>query len=236
MNDKDFIKAVDLLEKEKGIARDIIISSLQEALERAYKKDYGDNDALVKVDINDKAGTIKMFHVKKIVEEVEDDLLEISLEDAQQISPTYQIGEDFLIPIDTDKFKRIAAIQAQQVLKQKIKEAEKNVILSEFLTKKEEIITGIIETVDDTKCVVKVGKATTILYRYNCLPTDKLIPGEIIKMYLADVLVQSKGSVLVVTRTDPNFLKKILENEITEIYDGTVEINILLVKPESVLK
>ena len=132
MNARELLGALDAFEQEKGISKDVVIEALKEALEKAYKKNT-DPDALCRVDINPVKGTIEMYEVKNVVEEVNDDLFEIELDDARKINPNLNIGDTLETPVDTDTLTRLAALQAKQVLTQKIREYEKQTIYDAYI-------------------------------------------------------------------------------------------------------
>ena len=223
MNAKELLGALDAFEQEKGISKEVVIEALKEALEKAYKKNT-DPDALCRVDINSVKGTIDMYEQKNVVEEVNDDLFEIELEDAQKINPNLKIGDVLETPVDPDTLTRLAAHQAKQVLTQKIREYEKQSVYDAYIDKKGDIIVGIVERIEPTFVLVNVGKTNAIMKINHILPGETFKVGQTIRVYVVDVDKSAQGAAVVVSRTDPGFLKRLFENEITEIFDGTVEI------------
>ena len=223
MNAKELLGALDAFEQQKGISKDVVIEALKEALEKAYKKNT-DPDALCRVDINPVKGTIDMYEQKNVVEEVSDDLFEIELEDAQKINPDLKIGDVLETPVDTETLTRLAALQAKQVLTQKIREYEKQTVYDAYIDKKGDIIVGVVERIEPTFILVNVGKTNAIMKINHILPGETFKVGQTVRVYVVDVDKSAQGAAVVVSRTDPGFLKRLFESEITEIFDGTVEI------------
>lgn len=223
MNAKELLNALDAFEQQKGINKDVVIEALKEALEKAYKRNT-DPDALCRVDINPIKGTIEMYEQKNVVEEVVDDLYEIELEDAKKINPNYKIGDIVETPVDPDTLTRLAALQAKQVLTQKIREYEKQTVYDAYIDKKGDIIVGVVEEIKPTFVLVNVGKTNAIMKINNILPGETFKKGQTIRVYVVDVDKSATGAAVVVSRTDPGFLKRLFESEISEIFDGTVEI------------
>ena len=223
MNAKELLGALDAFEQEKGISKDVVIEALKEALEKAYKKNT-DPDALCRVDINPVKGTIEMYEQKNVVEEVSDDLYEIELEDAVKVNPSLKVGDVLETPVDPDTLTRLAALQAKQVLTQKIREFEKQSVYDAYIDKKGDIIVGVVERIEPTFVLVNVGKTNAIMKINHILPGENFKVGQTIRVYVVDVDKSAQGAAVVVSRTDPGFLKRLFESEISEIFDGTVEI------------
>lgn len=223
MNAKELLGALDAFEQEKGISKEVVINALVEALEKAYKRNT-DPDALCRVEINPVKGTIDMYEQKNVVEEVNDDLFEIELEDAQKINPNLKIGDVLETPVDPETLTRLAALQAKQVLTQKIREYEKQTVYDAYIDKKGDIIVGVVERIEPTFILVNVGKTNAIMKINHVLPGETFKVGQTVRVYVVDVDKSAQGAAVVVSRTDPGFLKRLFESEITEIFDGTVEI------------
>lgn len=227
---KQFIKALDELEATKGISKESIIKALKEAMEKGFVKqlDSANNgdleEAKVRVDIDAKKGSIDMFILKNVVEEVEDDCLEISLEDANKEEEKYQIGDIYEIPVSTDDLTKLTAQNIKSVLRQKISEAEKLAIYEAFIDKKGEMIQGIVEKVDERSTIVNLGRTSVYLPNSQKIPGETFRVGEQIKLYIVDVLSTTKGAQINVSRSDAGFLKRLFEEEIHEIYEGIVMI------------
>ena len=223
MNARDLLNALDAFEQEKGISKEVVLDALKEALEKAYKK-HTDPDILCRADINGDLGTIEMYELKNVVENVEDDLFEIELEDAREINPNINIGEVLEISVDPDTLSRLAALQAKQVLTQKIREFEKQTVYDAYIDKKDDIIVGTIDRIEPSFIIVNVGKSNAIMKINHTIPGENFKVGQTVRVYVVDVDKSAQGAAVIVSRTVPGFLKRLFESEIPEIYDGTVEI------------
>ncbi|MFC4617381.1 transcription termination factor NusA [Camelliibacillus cellulosilyticus] len=219
----DLMEALFALEKDKGITKEVLIEALEAALISAYKRNFNQAQN-VRVEINEHTGTIKVLAQKEVVEEVEDPRLQISIDDAKSISPDYEIGDIVENEVTPRNFGRIAAQTAKQVVTQRVREAERGVIFSEFIDREEDIMTGIVQRQDRHFIYVDLGRIEALL------PVSELMPGENykthdrIKVYITKVENTSKGPTVMVSRTHPGLLKRLFELEVPEIYDGTVEI------------
>ncbi len=232
MDARNFIKALKALEGEKNIPSEIVIESLKQALVLAYQQKIENaKDSMARVEIDPKKGNIKMYAQKNIVEEVEDDYLEISLEDAKVYNPDYKVGDIFEKEVNVDDYNRMAALYVKQILRQKLREAEKQVIYDEYIDHKDDIIVGVIERVQPNYCLINVGKTNALMPSNMMIPNEKYEVGQNIKVYVVDVDKKAQGAQVVVSRSDPNFLKRLFEQEIIEIYDGTVEIRSISREP-----
>jgi N utilization substance protein A len=223
MNARELLNALDAFEQEKGISKEVVVEALKEALEKAYKK-HTDPDVLCRADINGDLGTIEMYELKNVVVDVEDDLFEIELEDAREVNPNINIGEVLEIPVDTETLSRLAALQAKQVLTQKIREFEKQTVYDAYIDKKDDIIVGTIDRIEPGFIIVNVGKSNAVMKINHTIPGESFKPGQTVRVYVVDVDKSSQGAAVIVSRTVPGFLKRLFESEIPEIYDGTVEI------------
>ena len=221
---KELLKAMDELEKEKGIKKDYLLESLESSLVTAYKKNYDSADN-VKIEINKENGQINVYSVKKVVEVVENPNLEISIEQAHKISKTLQIGDEANVEIIPKNFGRIAAQTAKQVVIQKIREAEREVVFSEYNDRKGEILTGIIQKADNSIVIMDLGKIEGIMPAKEQVNTEKYRVNDKIKVYVVDVTKGAKGNPqAIVSRSHPDFVRKLFEFEIPEIYEGLIEI------------
>ena len=221
MNGKEFIKAVDLLEKEKGIDRTIIFEAMEAALIAAYKKNF-DSMPNVKVVIDKKTGEIKVFSFLTVVEEVEDEYLEISLLDARKENKTYNLEDTIDTEVTPKDFGRVATSTAKQVLVQKIREAERNSIMNDFGDKQDEMLIGTVDLEDTDNYYINLGRSNGILPKKECIPGEKIKMGDTIKVYVSKVDNNGKGLLILLSRTHYGFLKRLFELEIPEISDGTV--------------
>ncbi len=225
INTKEFIKALDELEATRGISKDSILAALKEALEKAYRKQLGaDEDALVRADIDSIKGTIEMYHMKNVVEEVQDDFLEISLEDAQKSDKSLKVGDVWQEAVSTDELSKLAAMNVKSVLRQKMSEAEKAALYDAYQDKIGEMITGTVEKVDERSTIVNIGRTSVYLPNSQKIPGEVFSLGQTIKLYVMDVVSTTKGAQIAVSRADAGFLRRLFEEEIHEIYDGTVVI------------
>lgn len=226
MNAVEFIAALEEIEASKGISKDTILEMLKESLIKAYRKQLGGDDADVRVEINPEKGIIDMCQVKAVVDEVEDDFLQISVQDANDAdkSKKYKAGDEFVIPATIDELKKATAMSVKSMLKQKFAEAEKSILYETFKDKIGTIITGKVEKVDDRGISVNIVKTSVFLPKKELIGDEKFIVGETIKIYVDDVASGTKGAHIVVSRSKEGFLRCILAEEISEIYDGTVQI------------
>ncbi len=221
---KNFIKALNALEEERGISKQTVLDALSEALEKSYKKNYLGPDSIVKVHIDDVTGKIELFEIKHVVDDVMDEDYELSEEEAQEIDPKYHVGDDVVTEVSPDVFGRLAAIQTKQILRQKIREAEKEALYNEYVDKKDDIITGIVDRVEERFAIINIGKTGALLPVKAQIPGEKLTEGQHLKVYVSAVDKNTKGTHIAVSRTEPGLVKRLFEAEVPEIYDGTVEI------------
>jgi N utilization substance protein A len=220
---KEFIEALDQIEAEKGISKDILIDAIEAALISAYKRNYGTAQN-VKVYINRNSGEVKVFSIKNIVEEAENELLEISLEQAKQIDSNYEIGDVIEKEVTPRNFGRIAAQAAKQLVVQRIREAERGIIYDEFVNKESEIVTGIVQRISKGNIFIDLGKTEAILGLTEQIPGEIYKHNDRIKTYIVEVKKTTKGPQILVSRTHPGLVKRLFELEVPEIHDGIVEI------------
>lgn len=225
------VTAMQAIESERMIPKEIVVSALIEALTKAYRKQIEIADALVRVDINEDNGDLKLFHQKLIVEAVEDDELEIAIEDALLLDVDYKIGDYFEKEIPFEELGRAAAILAKSVLKQKIREAEKQAVHDEYFSKLHEMVSGFIESVEEKFVVINLGKTLAILPKAAQIPGERYTEKQRIKVVITEVNKDSKGAQVLVSRADPNLVRRLFENEVPEIYDGIVEIKAIARDP-----
>ncbi len=228
---QEFMNALDLVVKEKGIDKQIVIDAMTQALAAAYKKNEGITN--VRVDINEKTGEIKVFSFQTVVdsttavnEEGEEYQLDprtiIMLKDAKKIVPGIKVGETIEEEITPKDFGRVAASTAKQVVIQKIKEAEKLSISEEFKDKKDELLIGTLLREDQKNYYVDLGRSHGILPKDEIIPGEKLEMGSSIKVYVSKLEIGPKGPFILLSRTHYGFLKRLLEMEIPELTDGTI--------------
>ena len=217
---KEFLTALDSIIKEKGIEKEIVIEAMEQAMVAAFKKKTGNPNGRCKV--NEDTGEIKLYSFKTVVEEVNDDRLEISLEDARKIVPDIELGETIEKEEELKDFSRVAAGTAKQVVVQRVKEAEKKIVSDAFSDKKDELLVGILSREDSKNYYVDLGKAHGVLPKNETIPKEKLVMGSSIKVYVSKIEMGSKGIFILLTRKNYNFLKRLLESEIPELSDGSV--------------
>ena len=220
---KELVKAMQVLEEEKGISREVIKEALEMALSLAYKKNY-DQAQNVEVIFDEKKGTIKVYSVKEVVEVNYDSTLEVSLEEALKINRAYEIGDKIRFEVTPKDFGRIATQTAKHVIMQKIREAERDNIFEEFSQYLDEILTGTVERQDARFLYVNIGRVEAIMPVNEQIPTEVFAPDTRIKVYVAKVEKTNKGPQIVVSRAHADFLRRLFEQEVPEIYDGIVEI------------
>ena len=219
----ELIHALEQIEKEKGIGKEILIDAIEIALITAYKRNYG-SASNVEVYIDRSTGDVRVFALKNIVEEVTDPSGELSLEQANKFSADFEIGDIVEVEVTPRKFGRIAAQTAKQVVMQRIREAERGIIFEEFSNKEEDIVTGVISRFDRKNVVVDLGRAEAILPPSEQTPGEKYNIHDRIKAYVINVKKTSKSPQIFISRTHPGLVKRLLELEVPEIHDGTVEI------------
>lgn len=220
---KEMLGALDALEREKGISKSIVIEALEAAMVSAYKRHYGQAQN-VEVEFDDKKGDVHIFSVKEVTEEVMDSQLEVSLKEALKINGAYEIGDMIRFEVTPKDFGRIAAQTAKQVILQRVREAERSIIYNEFSAYENEIMQGIVERQDSRYIYVNLGKIEAVLSKQDQIPNEVYQPHDRIKVYISKVENTSKGPQVYVSRSHPDLLKRLFEQEIPEVYDGEVEI------------
>ncbi len=217
---KEFLTALDSIIKEKGIDKSIVIEAMEQAMVAAFKKKTGNPNG--KCTVNPETGEIRLCSFKTVVEEVNDDRIEISLEDARKIVPDINIGETIEKNEELTDFGRVAAGTAKQVVVQRIKEAEKNNITEEFKDKQDELLVGILSREDANNYYVDLGRTHGILPKDEIIPGEKLEMGSSVKVYVSKLDIGTKGVFILLSRKHYGFLKRLLELEIPELSDGSV--------------
>ena len=219
-------EVVEELEREKGISRDVIISSLCDAMVAAYKKHLRVKEIEnVEAILDEQAGEIGIFKGKTVVESVEDEENEIALAVAKEIDEDVEVGDEVRLEVTPEQFGRIAAQAANQVLTQRIREAERNLVLNEFLDKKGTLITGIIQKVDERRnVIVNIGKIDAIMPRKEQIPGEYYKPGNRIRVFVLNVKETTRLPQVIVSHAHPEIVRELFELEVPEIEDGIVEI------------
>jgi N utilization substance protein A len=221
----ELIMALDELEKERGIKKEYVLESIETALVTAYKRNFDVNSDNVKVTMNPETGETHVYEELEVVEKVENDKTQISLEEAKKTNVKLEIGDVVEKELMPKNFGRIAAQTAKQVIIQRIREASRDVIFNEFTEKKGEIVSGIIQKVDKALIVLDLGKIEGIMPLKEQIPTEKYSVNQKIRACVANVEKGPKGSTqIIVSRANNEFLRKLFELEIPEIYEGLIEI------------
>jgi N utilization substance protein A len=220
---KEFILAIEELEKEKEISKDLLVEAIESALVSAYKKNYGTSQN-VRVNVDRETGDINVFMRKDVVEEVLDPFIEVSLEDAKAIDPEYELNDVIEYQVTPKDFGRIAAQTAKQVVVQRIREAERGMIYDDFINKQSEVVTGIIHRISNATVFVNIGKTEGILPVTEQVKGEKYIVNNRIKVYIMDVKKTTKGPQVYLSRSHPGLVKRLFELEVPEIQDGIVVI------------
>ena len=224
IDNKELIIALDELEKEKGIKKEYIIESIETALVTAYKKNF-DSAENVKVVMDQTTGEAHLYAVKEVVEAVEDNKMQISLEEAKKTNKKIKVGETVDVELAPKNFGRIAAQTAKQVIIQKLREAERDVLYTEFNDRKGEIVSGIVQKADGGIVVLDLGKLEGVMPVKEQIPTEKYKVNDKIRGYVSDVIRGQKGNPqVIVSRSANDFVRKLFEFEIPEIYEGLIEI------------
>ena len=230
MDATKFLEALEEIAESKGISKEAIITALQESLRKAYEKQICDGYLVegvdVRVSITEDPAEIKMEYVRKVVEEVEDDILEISLEDANKgkKGKKYVVGDEYVVETSPDDMARLTALTVKSVLRQKLAEAEKVSLYENYKDKIGEMITGVVEKCDDRGAVVNVGRSSLYLTRKDLIGDEMLESGAPVRLYVSNVTGAESGKspMVRVSRADAGFLRRLFEEEVREIYDGTV--------------
>ena len=227
---KELLNAIAFLSKEKGVSTDVICDSLEAVLITAYKKEPEANPQ-ADVELNRETGDYRIVAAKTVVEDVVNDHGEISLEDARKLNPEYEVGDVVNVDVTPSNFGRIAAQAAKQVMIQRLREAERSIVYDEFYNRTDDIITGLIQRIENKNVYVDLGKAEAILPVSEQIPTETYTVGQRIKCYVVEVRKTTKGAQNLVSRTHPGLLKRLFELEVPEIYEGVVELKSVAREP-----
>ncbi len=220
----EFLNALDEIEKVKSISKDILLDAIDAALVSAYKRNYNTNHNNVVVNIDRESGEIRVYKQMEVVENVEDSFCQISLAEAKELGGKYEIGDMVSIEEKPADFGRIAAQTAKQVVMQRIKEAERSLIFDEFSEKEHKILTGVVQRIEKKNIYLDIGKTEAYLAPGEQVPTEEYTFHKRMKVYVTEVKRTTKGPLVTVSRTRPNLVVKLFEEEIPEIHDGIVEI------------
>jgi N utilization substance protein A len=219
----EFLEALRDLEKEKGITVDVLLEAIEAALLSAYKRNFGSLQN-AKVHIDRETGDCKVYAQRNVVEATEDPRLEISLAEARAVDPRYELGDVVETEVTPRNFGRIAAQTAKQVVVQRIREAERNIIYEEFANREGDIINGVVQRIENKNVFIELGKTEAILTPSEQMPGETYHQGERIKAYIIEVKKTTKGPQIFVSRTHPGLLKRLFELEVPELQEGVVEL------------
>ena len=222
----ELLQALDILEKEKGISKDILFEAIENSLVTACKNHFGKAENVV-VEMDRESGDFQCYYEKTVVEteeEVEDDCVQITLEDAKAISKKAKVGDVIKVAVNSKEFGRIATTNAKNVILQKIREEERASIFHLYSGKEKEVVTGIVQRYVGKNVCINLGKADALLTESEMVPGETFKPTERVKVFILSVSDTSKGPRITVSRSHPDMVKRLFEEEVTEIKDGTVEI------------
>ena len=216
-------RVIEQVSREKGVDREILIRTIEEAVRAAAAKKLG-QDYDLEVAFNEEMGEIEIFEFKEVVEGVSDEHVEVSLEDAREMDPDCELGDSLGIKMDMDELGRIAAQSAKQVLMQRLREAEKDIVYDDYKDRRGEIIHGIAQRFDKGGIIVNLGRTEAELPSKEQIPRESCKQGDRVRAYILDVKQFSRGPQIILSRTHPNFLSALFENEVPEIAEGIVRI------------
>lgn len=220
---KELLDALDVLEKEKEVNKEVMLEAIENSLITAYKNHFGKADN-VTVTVSRTTGDYSIIAAKEVVEQVEDPITQISVEEAQKIDKKFDIGDTVNVKVESKEFGRIATQNAKNVILQKIREEERKVIYDQYYGKEKDIVTGIVQKINGKNVSINLGKADAVLTEKEQVKGEVFTPTERIKLYIVEVKDTPKGPRIVVSRTHPELVKRLFEAEVAEVKDGTVEI------------
>ncbi len=219
----EFIEALEALERERGLSKDVLIEAIQTALITAFKRNFGAQQN-VRVEIDGETGQVQVFSLQTVVDEVEDESTEISVADAKAIDPRYEVDDVVETEVTPKSFGRIAAQTAKQVVVQRIREAERNVIFEQYIEKENEVLSAVIQRVEKRNVFLELGRTEGLLPAQEHMPGEEYNAGDRIKVYVLEVKNTPKGAQVLVSRTHPGLVKRLFELEVPEIKSGVVQI------------
>ena len=225
MNNKEFFEALKIMEAEKGIPAEFIANKISTAIITAVRKEYGGRE-IVFCDIDCEKQKFSVYLKKNVVEEIEDEYADILFEDAYKINKRSKVGGTVNIKLDTKHFGRIVAQTAKHVIRQGIRDVERDQALAEFQSRNRELVTAVVQRIDPKtgNASLSIGHSEAMLPKAEQVPGEVLKEGDHIKVYIVDVKDTEKGPKVMLSRTHPGLVKRLFENEVPEIYDGTIEI------------
>ncbi len=221
--DSELKRIIDQICREKGVDRGVLIKGLEEAVQAAARKKYGMEYDL-EVNYNEEIGEVEAFEFKEVVEVVMNEHLQVSLEEARDLDPESEVGDSLGMKMDTDSFGRIAAQSAKQVIMQRLKDAERDMVYGDFKDRRGEVINGIVQRFERGSIIVNLGRAEGELSHREQIPRETYKQGDRIRAYILDIKQFSRGAQIILSRTHPNLLAILFENEVPEITEGIVQI------------
>ncbi len=220
----NFFTAISQIAEEKGLPVELILETVEAALAAAYRKDYGDKDQTVRVQLDPKSGETRIFVSKEVSEEVENEHLQITLADAKKYQKDAKIGDVIEYEDHPEGFGRVAAQTAKQVIIQRIREAEREIIFNEYKDKENQIINGSVQRVDGSITFVDIGKTNGVLYQNEQIPGEHYYPGQRLKVYVVSVEQTTRGPQIILSRAHANLVRALFEREVPELESAAVEI------------
>lgn len=220
----ELLRALDQLEEERGITKDVLFDAIEAALVSAYKKNYGATAQTMRIEMDRQTGEMRAYQVRTIVEEVDDPTTQIALAQVREWDPTAQAGEMVEVEVTPKDFGRIAAQTAKQVIVQRVREAERELVYKEFRDREGDIVTGTVQRIERKNVFLDLGRIEAVLPPPEQIPREGYRQGERVKAYVVEVRQGTRGPQIVVSRTHPGLLKRLFEIEVPEVYEGIVEI------------
>jgi N utilization substance protein A len=220
----ELLRALDQIEEEKGISKDVIVEAIEAALLSAYKKNFGATAQNMRIEMDRQTGEMRAYQVRTIVEEVDDLTTQIALAQVREWDPTAEAGEMVEVEVTPKDFGRIAAQTAKQVVVQRLREAERELVYKEFRDREGDIVTGIVQRIERKNVFLDLGRIEAVLPPPEQIPREGYRQGERVKAYVVEVRQGTRGPQIVVSRTHPGLLKRLFEIEVPEVYEGIVEI------------
>lgn len=224
MAEDQFLAAIDHLAEEKNLPRELILETVDAAIAAAYRKDYGDRDQIVTAKLDPKTGSARVFVTKEVAEVVENSFLQISLEDAKKHNPKVKIGDTVEFEDHPEGFGRVAAQTAKQVIVQRLREAERDIIFNEYKHKEGQILAGTVQRMDGNIVYVDLARTIGVLYPPEQIQGERYFTGQRLKVLLSSVEESVRGPQIILTRSHPDFVRALFEREVPELESGTVEI------------
>ena len=219
-----FLSAIEQICEEKGVSKDMVLEAISAAIVAAYKKDFGDKEQEVRAELNNDNGEATIYITKEVTEQVEDPMVQISLADAKKIKKDAKVEDMLELKEESKEFGRVAAQTAKQVIEQRIREAERDVVFSEFSDKEGLLINAIVQRFENGNVYIDLGRATGVMFPNDQIPNEKYYPGQKVKVFVVRAEQTSRGPQIVVSRTHPDMVRRLFELEVPEIENGNVEI------------